>query len=159
MLYGKHLFRALIAASLLFPSVSLLALTAQPAAPAPQAHHEMPKPTNLKVLPKNISGKDLIATMHGFTGALGVHCSFCHVEDKATHHLNFASDAKPEKRSARVMMRMTKTIDGKYLAQLPDHGDMQKVGCATCHRGHSTPTEFVPPPEQHGPPAPPAPAE
>jgi hypothetical protein len=156
MFSGKHLFRALIAASLLFPSVSLLALTAQPAAPAPEAHHEMPRPTNLKVLPKNISNKDLIATMHGFTGSLGVHCSFCHVEDQSTHHLNFASDAKPEKRSARVMMRMTKNIDGKYLAQLPDHGGMQKVGCGTCHRGHSTPTEFVPPPEQHGPPPPPA---
>jgi photosynthetic reaction center cytochrome c subunit len=158
MLHGKHLFRALIAASLLVPSACLLALPTPPTPSPTETHHEMPKPTNLKVLPKNISGKDLLATMHGFTGALGVHCSFCHVEDKATHHLNFASDAKPEKRSARVMMRMTKNIDGKYLAQLPDHGGMQKVGCGTCHRGHSTPTEFVPPPEKHGPP-PPSPAK
>jgi hypothetical protein len=156
MLHGKHLFRALIAASLLVPSASLLALPTPPTPRPAEMHHEMPKPTNLKVLPKNISSKDLMATMHGFTGALGVHCNFCHEEDKATHHLNFASDAKPEKRSARVMMRMTKTIDGKYLAQLPDHGDMHQVGCGTCHRGHSTPVEFVPPPEEHRPP-PPAP--
>jgi photosynthetic reaction center cytochrome c subunit len=157
MFRPKHLFRALIAASLLVPSASLLALPTPPTAPPAEAHHEMPKPTNLKVLPKNISSKDLLATMHQFTGSLGVHCNFCHVEDKATHHLNFASDAKPEKRSARIMMRMTKNIDGKYLAQLPDHGGMQKVGCGTCHRGHSTPTEFVPPQEKHGPP--PAPAK
>lgn len=155
MLHGKHLSRVLIATSLLFPSVSLLAQTA-PAPPPSEAHHEMPKPTNLKVLPKNISSKDLMATMHQFTGSLGVHCNFCHVEDKATHHLNFASDAKPEKKSARIMMRMTQNINGKYLAQLPDHGSMQKVGCGTCHRGKSTPTEFVPPPEQHGPPSAPA---
>lgn len=154
MLPGKYLSRALIAASLLFASTSLLAKVPPlpPPFPPEQAHPVMPKPTNLKVLPKNISSKDLLATMHQFTGSLGVHCSFCHVEDKATHHLNFASDAKPEKRTARVMMRMTKNIDGKYLAQLPKHDDMQEVSCGTCHRGHSKPVEFVPPPEKHGPP-------
>jgi len=146
-----NLSSALIAASLLIFTAGLVAQ-----APPPE-HHEMPKPTNLKVLPKNISGKDLIATMHGFTGGLGVHCNFCHEEDATTHHMNFASDAKPEKKTARIMMRMTKNINGKYLASLPDHGDMGKVGCGTCHRGNSTPKEFVPPPEQHGPP--PAPAK
>lgn len=143
-----NLSSALIAASLVFSSVSLLAQ----APPASQMHHEMPKPTNLKVLPKNISGDDLMATMHGFTGGLGVHCTFCHEEDSKTHHPNFASDAKPEKAAARTMMRMTQNINGKYLASLPDHGDMHKVTCGTCHRGNSTPKDFVAPPEQHGPP-------
>jgi len=144
-----NLFSTLIA-SLIFSSASLLAQM-----PPGQMHHEMPKPTNLKVLPKNISGKDLMATMHGFTGALGVHCTFCHEEDKATHRPNFASDAKPEKATARTMMRMTQNINGKYLAMLPKHDDMEKVSCGTCHRGSSTPKEFVPPPEEHGPPPPP----
>jgi hypothetical protein len=144
-----NLSSALIAASLLVSSVSLLAQG------PPQGHHEMPKPTNLKVLPKNISSKDLLATMHGFTGALGVHCTFCHEEDSTTHHPNFASDAKPEKTTARIMMRMTQNINGKYLAMLPKHDDMEKVSCGTCHRGSSTPKEFVPPPEEHGPPPPP----
>lgn len=146
-----NLFSTLIAASLLFASVSLLAQ-----APPNQMHHEMPKPTNLKVLPKNISGDDLMKTMHGFTGSLGVHCTFCHEEDSATHHPNFASDAKPEKATARIMMRMTENINGRYLASLPDHGDMHKVTCGTCHRGNSTPKDFVAPPEKHGPPPPPA---
>jgi hypothetical protein len=144
-----NLSSALIAASLLFSSVGLVAQ-----GPPPE-HHEMPKPTNLKVLPKNISTKDLLATMHGFTGGLGVHCTFCHEEDSTTHHPNFASDAKPEKKAARIMMRMTENINGKYLASLPEHADMEKVSCGTCHRGNSTPKEFVPPPEQHGPPPPP----
>lgn len=145
-----NLSSALIAASLLFSSVGLVAQGPPPG----QMHHEMPKPTNLKVLPKNISTKDLLATMHGFTGALGVHCTYCHEEDATTHHPNFASDAKPEKKAARIMMRMTQNINGRYLASLPDHGDMEKVSCGTCHRGNSTPKEFVPPPEEHGPPPP-----
>lgn len=152
MLHRKHLSSALIAASLLFPSASLLAQEPPPG----QMHHEMPKPTNLQVLPKDISSKDLMATMHMFAGSLGVHCTFCHEEDSKTHHPNFASDAKPEKKAARIMMRMTHDINGKYLAELPDHSDMQKVSCGTCHRGKSTPAEFILPPEQHGPPPPPA---
>lgn len=153
-MFGRnYLSNALIAASLLLPSIGLLAQTAPPA----EAHHEMPKPTNLQVLPKDISSQDLMATMHQFTGSLGVHCTFCHAENSATHHLDFASDAKPEKAAARVMIRMTQDIDGKYLTELPDHGQMQKVGCATCHRGNSTPPAFTPAPEQHGPPpAPPS---
>jgi hypothetical protein len=115
----------------------------------------MPKPTNLQVLPKDISSQDLMTTMHHFAGDLGVHCTFCHVVNSQTQHPDFASDAKPEKAAARVMMRMTAEIDGKYLAELPDHGEMQKVGCGTCHRGQSTPAAFTPAPEQHGPPAPP----
>ena len=147
----KNLSRALIAASLLLPAAGLLAQ----AAPPEQPHHEMPKPTNLQVLPKDISSEDLMATMHHFTGDLGVHCTFCHAVNDQTHRPDFASDAKPEKAAARVMIRMTAEIDGKYLAELPDHGQMQKVGCGTCHRGQSTPAAFTPAPEQHGPPAPP----
>ena len=147
MNHGNYLTRTLIAASLLFPCTCLLAQTPRPT--SPQTHHEMPKPTNLQVLPKNISSQDLMATMHGFTRDLGVHCTFCHVEDNRTHHPDFASDAKPEKSSARIMMRMTQDINAKYLAQLPDHGEMMKVSCGTCHRGQSTPAEFIPAPEKH----------
>lgn len=146
----KYLFSALIAASLLIPSTCLLAETAS-AAPPRQSHHEMPKPTNLQVLPKDISSQDLMATMRQFTGSLGVHCIFCHAENAQTHRPDFASDAKPEKAAARTMIRMTQDINAKYLAQLPDHGEMMKVSCGTCHRGQSTPAEFVPAPEKHKP--------
>jgi hypothetical protein len=149
MLRSK-LSSALIAATLLASSVCLLAQ----APPPEQPHHEMPRPTNLQVLPKDISTQDLLKTMHAFTQDLGVHCTFCHAEDAATHRPDFASDAKPEKAAARTMMRMTHEIDTKYLAELPDHGAMAKVGCGTCHRGQSTPPEFTPAPEHHGPPPP-----
>ena len=115
-------------------------------------HHEMPKPTNLQVLPKNISSADLMKLMHGYAGQLNVKCSFCHAEDKQTHHINFASDANPEKKIARTMIAMTGEINEKYLSQVKDPDGPMKVECGTCHRGHSMPQAYVPPPEaeHHG---------
>ena len=129
--------------------VAALPLAAQtaPAAPAGQAkqHHEMPKPTNLQVLPKDISGAELISTMRYFTKALGVECESCHAEDPQTHHLNYALDTNPDKTTARTMLRMTAEINEKYLSTVndPDATPADKtVTCGTCHRGHSMPVPF-----------------
>ncbi|HEX3986566.1 MAG TPA: c-type cytochrome [Acidobacteriaceae bacterium] len=148
--------------------VFVLALAAQPvfAAPNLQAgappaaeshpHRPMPKPVNLKVLPKNIAPEELMKVMHGFAGSLGVGCSFCHERNPETHKLDFASDAKQDKETARLMMRMTMTINADYVAKVKDPDAMPEdkhVTCGTCHRGHSMPEHFVPPPEEHhGPP-------
>lgn len=118
------------------------------------AHRPMPKPVNLKVLPRDINPEDLIKIMRGISGSLGVECSFCHEVNPETHRPNFASDAKPDKQIARVMMQMTHTINQQYLAQVhdPDAKPEDKhVSCGTCHRGHAMPPQFVPPPEHHGP--------
>jgi thioredoxin reductase len=153
----------------LFLSAALvvaLQLTAQTAPPAPagqaKQHHEMSKPTNLQVLPKDISGAELIATMRFFTKALGVECDFCHAEDPQTHRLNFALDTKPDKTIARTMLRMTAEINGKYLSTVndPDATPAQKtVTCGTCHRGNTMPVPFKATPsheEHHSMPAMPA---
>jgi len=117
-------------------------------------HGPWPKPKNLQVLPKNISHDDLMKVMHGFTGSLGVKCNYCHAPGAQPRHLDFASDAKPEKRIARKMLRMTREINKKYLSQVnvADAKPEQKnVTCGTCHRGHDIPAVFVLPPEhQHG---------
>lgn len=147
MTHKNRLSSALLIASLLFPATCILAQANQP---APTHHQEMPMPMNLQVLPKAISPQDLMATMHNFTGELGVHCSFCHEVNAQTHHADFASDAKPEKSAARVMMRMTHDLNVKYLAQLSDRDPGQKVTCGTCHRGQAIPAEFTPAPEEHG---------
>lgn len=136
----------LFVASLFAATVSA-AFAQQPAGPPPQ-HHEMPPPKNLQVLPKDTTGPQLMAIMHRFTGDLGVHCTYCHAEDPATHRPDFASDANPIKNRARVMMRMTHTINAEYLTQLNDPSP-EHVGCGTCHRGMPTPPEFVPQPEEH----------
>lgn len=133
------------------------ALIAQDGPPPGRQGHfpPMPKPTNLKVLPKDIPPKELMAIMHGFAGALGVKCTFCHEMKPGAKHPDFASDAKPDKEIARTMMRMTRTINQDYMSQVhdPDAKPEDKhVTCGTCHRGHQMPVVFVPPPEHHGPP-------
>lgn len=138
-------------------AISLAPLRAQEAAPPPPPpgggeHRPMPKPTNLKVLPKDISSEDLMKIMHGYTQALGVHCTFCHAVDAQTGHPNFASDAKPEKATARTMIAMNNEINEKYLSQIHDPDakpDQKTVTCGTCHRGESMPSAFVPPPTEH----------
>ncbi|MEP6951615.1 MAG: c-type cytochrome [Ginsengibacter sp.] len=93
---------------------------------------------NLQVLPKNINSKALQGIMvDEFQDALGVSCNFCHAEEKDSHHLDYASDAKPEKEIARSMMRMTMKINRENF-ELKDAmiGDsVLAVSCATCHHG------------------------
>src|SRR3569833_975193 len=73
------------------------------------------KYTNLKVLPKDISSKELQEIMaDDFEDGLGVSCGFCHANAKDGHGLDFASDAKPEKEITRAMMRMTLRIIKKF---------------------------------------------
>ncbi len=106
-----------------------------------------PKPkdeafVNLKVLPKDISSKDLQKIMvDDFEDALGVSCNFCHAADKNTGKLDFASDEKPEKDIARSMMRMTMGINKKYFKlKHPMIGsDALTVTCNTCHNGVAFP--------------------
>ena len=126
----------------------------------------LPKPTNLQVLPKDIAPEELVHIMRGYAGALGVECTFCHVAVPGQRRLDFASDAKDDKATARLMIRMTQTINQQYMAQVKDPDakpDDLHVTCGTCHRGHSMPEHFVPPPEEHhehtgaaGAPGPPA---
>lgn len=150
-------FIALIAGLALAATIPLAAQTAPPAPPAhaPHGHFQMPRPTNLQVLPKDISDKQLIATMVGFKHDLGVHsCSFCHAEAPSGGHLDFASDANPRKNIARTMIRMTEAINTKYLATVtvPDSTPAQKtVSCATCHRGHPIPPSFAAMEHEHPP--------
>jgi hypothetical protein len=103
----------------------------------------MPKPSNLKILPKDISISDLTTLMKKYNGQLGVECSYCHASIGGTKRLDYASDAKKEKATGRLMMTMVNDLNSKYLAKLPTSDDA-KVNCGTCHRGHAKPEEFVP---------------
>jgi tetratricopeptide (TPR) repeat protein len=97
---------------------------------------------NLKVLPKDIAPEDLRRTMSGFTRALGVRCTYCHVgqEGKPVAHEDFPKDDKPTKEKARAMMRMVQDINDKYLANLSGRSDPPiRVQCFTCHHGIAQP--------------------
>jgi hypothetical protein len=144
---------SLITAALALTTLPMLSQDAQAptgtAAPtqAPM-RRPMPKPTNLQVLPKDISSPDLMALMRGYAHALGVECEFCHAENPQTHKLDFALDSKPDKGIARTMIAMTKVINDKYLSTVndPDATPADKtVTCGTCHRGNTMPAPFAAP--------------
>ena len=129
----------------------------QPPAPAAQASQFK----NLQVLPADIERDELIATMRGFTRSLGVRCNHCHVvtATEPKEQLDFPSDAKEEKRVARVMVRMVREINGQWLplAEAAEHEMMEpqtpgvadtRVQCWTCHRGKPEPEPMPPPPAE-----------
>ncbi len=101
---------------------------------------------NLRVLPKNISSKQLSKIMvDEFQDDLGVSCNFCHSENKNTHRPDYASDEKPEKEIARAMMRMTIGINKKYFKlRHPMIGDSTlAITCINCHHGIPHPDNSI----------------
>ena len=127
-----------------FSTILLLTITVSVMASATisKSTEDTPQYVNLKVLPKNISSKDLQKIMvDDFEDGLGVACNFCHTSDKTTGQLDFASDAKPEKEIARQMMRTTIGINKKYFkVKHPLIGtDALVVTCNTCHNGVAFP--------------------
>lgn len=98
---------------------------------------------NLKVLPKDISDEKLDKIMlEDFGDALGVSCDYCHVENKDTKKLDYAVDTRPEKETARDMIRMTLELNKTYFKlEKPAIGDSTLViTCYTCHRESPVPT-------------------
>jgi hypothetical protein len=150
--------RFLAVISLAFTTAAFAQTPAPPAGglpPGGQQRRPMPPPSNLKVLPKDMPAQQVVAIMHTWEGELGAECSTCHAKDPATGRNNFASDANPLKDRARVMMKMTSTINAEYLTQLTDPKPSQDVNCGTCHRGELKPVAFVPPPQLSRPNQPP----
>jgi hypothetical protein len=159
-------------------AVCLLAtvvLAAGPAAQAPQnppqaggamqggmGPHNSPPPTNLQVLPKDLTRAQVIDIMHHWAGDLGVECDTCHAAyadgrkgPNGMPRLDFASDAKPQKRMARIMYTMTELDKKDYVAKVADMDTMGSpaapLTCGTCHRGNLDPQAFEPPHKEHGP--------
>jgi len=150
-----------IAAALLAAAILAVGSPAQaPGAASPQDNHgpaghheEEPAPTNLKVLPKNLTGEQVHEIMHKWAADLGGHCDTCHTADptkigpNGRPQLNFADDTKPEKATARLMYKMVEDINTNYVGKIDNSG--APVTCGTCHRGHLGPEPFVPPQEHH----------
>jgi hypothetical protein len=148
------MFRTVVIAAALatLPVLSPCTLVGQqgasPSSGGAQKPMTLPKPVNLKVLPKDTSPEDVMKIMKGFSQQLGVGCPFCHAQEAGARFPNFASDQKPEKNTARTMMSMTNDVNAKYLSQIhdPDATEADKtVTCGTCHRGHSMPAPFKAP--------------
>ena len=97
--------------------------------------------TNLQFFPKTISRDELIGVMRGFAFSLNVRCEYCHVGKGGNElkDMNFASDEKEIKRTARAMLRMVDAINQQYIAKLGRETPKQ-VACITCHHRLSIPT-------------------
>jgi hypothetical protein len=142
-------------------TVSTVAQAPQAAPPAPgqappagaRPPRSFPAPTNLQVLPKNLTGEQVHEIMEKWEGSLGAHCNTCHAADpknigpNGRPRLNFADDSKEDKLTARLMYRMTEDINKNYIAKVPNSDT--GVSCGTCHRGHLGPEPFVIPEDDH----------
>jgi photosynthetic reaction center cytochrome c subunit len=81
---------------------------------------------NIQVL-KGVASDQLIPSMEFISSALGVECSFCHVDG------HFEKDEKKPKQTAREMMRMMLSLNGSTF------GGNREVTCYSCHRGKRDP--------------------
>jgi tetratricopeptide (TPR) repeat protein len=99
------------------------------------------KAKNLKVLPADFPPERLRAVMMGFTRALGVRCTYCHVgeEGKPLTSFDFVTDKNPKKNVARGMLRMLGKIDDQLKEIQPDKKERVNMWCHTCHRGRPLP--------------------
>ncbi len=123
--------------------VLLVLVTAISATAEAQQKDVFADPKNLKVLPKDIGSKELGDTMKSFAMGLGVRCESCHVGEPNTplDTFDFASDEKPMKQKARLMLRMQSAINDEHVASLNEieSGERVPVRCVTCHRGRPKP--------------------
>jgi len=96
---------------------------------------------NLQVLPEDFPATRLRAVMTGFTRALGVRCSYCHVgrEGEPLSSYDFVSDDNANKERARAMLRMLDDVN-RALETIEPSGDARvNMWCHTCHRGRPRP--------------------
>jgi tetratricopeptide (TPR) repeat protein len=116
-------------------AVILLSLAALPAGT------QVPdKFTNLQYFPKTISRQELLGNMRGFSFSLGVRCQFCHAgkEGNKLAQVDFASDEKDTKKTARAMLRMVDAINQEYIGKMGRTSPV-RVECVTCHHQLSIP--------------------
>ena len=95
---------------------------------------------NLKILPKDITEKQMDSVMNHFTKSLNVGCDFCHVAGK--DDFEYALDDNKHKLIAREMMEMTNEINDKYFDVTGVKRNINTqlmVTCWSCHHGSKMP--------------------
>ena len=131
------------AAALFAACVGLVALapvgytsTQQPVAVGPPAEKTVEQvQKNIKVL-NGLPQSQLIPAMNFISTSLGVRCTYCHVNQNGKW--DFVSDEKPEKNTARNMIKMVLAVNKDTF-----RGNTE-VSCYTCHRGRTNPTSVPP---------------
>jgi photosynthetic reaction center cytochrome c subunit len=85
---------------------------------------------NIKVL-TGLPQSQLIPVMNYMASSLGRRCNYCHVNNNG--QWDYASDEKPEKSTAREMIKLVLDVNKNTFK-----GNVE-VGCYTCHRGRNSP--------------------
>jgi mono/diheme cytochrome c family protein len=146
-----------LAAGLVLGLTVVAALSAQTETGQDGRGRGAPAPRNLQVLPKDTPTQDVVATMQQFTRALGVQCTYCHIQVTAPlltaeeaqaqaaaappaagrgrgrgrgqngPQMDFAADDKRQKLTARVMLTLVSEINAK-IATLATSPGLRKPG-------------------------------
>ncbi|MGH9476557.1 MAG: photosynthetic reaction center cytochrome c subunit family protein [Terriglobales bacterium] len=103
--------------------ISVAGLAAAQQTPAEKTAEQVFK--NIQVF-QGKPANELIPTMQFIASSLGVHCSYCHEENRSL-------DTKPEKKRARQMVEMV------YAINKSTFGGRNEVNCYTCHQGSPHP--------------------
>src|SRR5688572_26510614 len=117
-----------IAVFVLSNRITRAELGAAPVAPQDKPVEQVRK--NIKVL-TGLPDSQLIPVMNFMSASLGRRCNFCHITDKGRD--GFALDDKPEKNTAREMIKM---VMGLRKQSFPGANE---ISCFTCHRGQNHP--------------------
>jgi hypothetical protein len=91
---------------------------------------------NIHILTNTPAGRLLLIMNAGYSRALGVTCTHCHVEQ------DFSSEDKRPKRAAREMAAMHRSINDQLakMQNLETNPQGHFINCSTCHRGAVDPT-------------------
>jgi len=116
----------------LYASLGMPVPVQTPAAPGTQEKTvaQEGREKNIKVL-GDLPASQLIPVMNYFASSMGRRCNFCHVNNNG--QWDYAVDTKPEKNTAREMIKMVLDINKTNFK-----GQLQ-VSCYTCHRGRNQP--------------------
>ncbi len=81
--------------------------------------------------------------MRGFAFSLNVRRNYCHAQKKEGEKpgLDYASDEKDTKKTARAMLQMVAAINRDYISKVPQTppSPQIEVPCVTCHHGLEQP--------------------
>lgn len=88
---------------------------------------------NIKLLGDVPAGRLLRMMNQGYSRNLGVTCDYCH------DVLDYGSDEKREKETARAMIQLVGTISGELRKIGTIKSENPVVNCGTCHRGVARP--------------------
>ena len=91
---------------------------------------------NVHILTNTPAARFLLIMNVGYSRALGVTCTHCHVEQ------DFSSEEKRPKRAAREMAAMHRSINDQLskMENLESNPQGHFINCSTCHRGAVDPT-------------------